>query len=539
MESLHADQPAIAGALAHHFDTAGEVEKALHYHGLAAQGAASLFAWREAEVHQSRMLQLLEQLDPDRRRPDCLRRRGQMLTDRAKSRFLQAHLVERDADLTALGLLAKASGDDYLHLQTWIQRARYLNLDAQYEKAIAAAEEGLALANHLKDMAARCYLLTQIGFAHYFLGQPQPALTALESALAMTPEGDRETRRHITHTLGYVHFHLGNYARFLAYQQESYASHKAFSHYNGMAWAGLDIAATYLKMGHLAEAGQYVTEHLNMARRIGARSAEAYGLIQSGSWELCQGNYVAAVDCFQRSLSIQEELRTEHGRVAAEVGTGLALYHLGDLAEAQRWLKQAVERVRPIRHRRRLMEALIGLGLTEIAAGQLAAAHGALTEAVALARDIESRGNLAAGLAALARAERHLGDLALTLAHAAEAVQIAREIAVPVCEMWGELEMGLAGLAQGNPEAALEHTQRAVGLVSRSDESWVGTEEVHQAHARVLRALGRVEAAGEQVRRVEAIIASKAGRIPDPQQRQRYLEAVSRDLKGVRLLIVF
>lgn len=336
MESLYADQPAIAGALAHHFDAGGEAEKALHYHGLAAQRAASLFAWREAEVHQSRMLYLLEQIDPDRRRPDCLRRRGQILTDRAKSRSLQTRLVERDADLTALGLLAEASDDDYLRLQNWIQRARYLNLDAQYEKAIVAAEEGLALAEHLQDTAARCYLLTQIGFAHYFLGQPQPALTALESALAMTPEGGRQTRRHITHILGYVHFHLANYARSLAYQQESYASHRALGHYNGMAWAGLDIAATYLKMGRLAEAEQYVTEHLNMARRIGARPAEAYGLIQSGSCELCRGNYVAAVDCFQQSLSIQQELRTEHGLVAAEVGTGLALYHLGDAGEAQR-----------------------------------------------------------------------------------------------------------------------------------------------------------------------------------------------------------
>ncbi|MGQ9494156.1 MAG: tetratricopeptide repeat protein [Anaerolineae bacterium] len=154
-------------------------------------------------------------------------------------------------------------------------------------------------------------------------------------------------------------------------------------------------------MGHLTEAGQYVNEHLNIARRIGARSAEAYGLIQSGSWELYQGNYVAAVDCFQQALSIQEELRTEHGRVAAEVGTGFAFYHLGDLAEAQRWLKQAVERARPIRHRRRLTEALIGLGLAEIAAGQPSAAHCCLTEAVVVARDTGSRGNLAAGLAAL------------------------------------------------------------------------------------------------------------------------------------------
>jgi DNA-binding SARP family transcriptional activator/tetratricopeptide (TPR) repeat protein len=525
MESLYADQPAIAGELAHHFEAGGELEKSLHYHGIAAQQAAAVFAWQEAEEHQSRMLQLLEKLDPDRGQADYLRRRGRILADRVELRFLQARLAERDADLAALGALAEASGDDYLHLQALTQRARYLNLDAQYEQAIVAAEEGLVLADYLKNTAARGYLLTQIGFAHYFLGQPQPALAALDSALAMTPEADGETRRHITHILGYVHFHLGNYARSIAYQQEAYAIHQAFHDYNGLAWAGLDIAATCLEMGRLSEAGQYLTEHLDLARRIGARSAEAYGLIQSGSWELGRGNYTAALELFHQALSTQQELRTEHGRVAAEIGNGIACYHLGDTVEARRWLEQAVARARPIQHRRRLAEALIGLGIVELIAGQPSAAHGCLTEAVAVARNSEARGNLAAGLAALARAERRLGDLTLALNHASEAVQVAVEIAVPVCEMWGELEMGLARLARGDPEAAQEHTRRAVDLASPNNERWIGSEQVHRAHARVLRTIGSDEAADEQEELAKAILAAKAGCIPDPQQRRRYLES--------------
>jgi len=530
MECLYPDQPVVASALAHHFDVGGEVEKALHYHDLAAQRAAAMFAWQEAEAHQSRMLQLLEKLDPDCRQADCLHRRGQVLTNRAESRALQARLDLRDADLAALSTLAEFSGDDYLRLQTLIQHARYMNLDAQYEQAIVAATDGLVLADQLKNTAARCYLLTQVGFAHYFLGQPQPALAALESALAMVSGSDGETRRHITHILGYVHFHLGNYARSLAYQQESYASHQASGDYNGVAWAGLDIAATCQEMGRLAEAGQHLSEHLDLARRIGARSAEAYGLIHSGSWEICRGNYLVAVDLFQQALSSQQVLRTEHGRVAAELGTGFAFYHLGDTGEARRWLEQAIARARAIRHRRRLAEALIVLGLAELVANQPLSAHAYLAEAVDVARDSESRGNLAAGLAALARAERRLGDLTSALAHAAEAVQVAGEIGLPACEMWGELEMGLVRLAQGDPEAALERTRRAVDLAAWSSERWIGSEQVYRAYARVLQALNRVEAADEQDRLAEAIIAAKAGRLPDSQQRKRYLDSMTCDL---------
>jgi tetratricopeptide (TPR) repeat protein len=476
------------------------------------------------------MLQWLEQLDPDCTRADCLRRRGRILAERAELRYLQARLAERDADLAALEALAKNSGDESLRLQALMLRARYLNLDAHYEQAIVAAEEGVTLASHLGNSAARSYLLTQIGFAHYFLGQPQPALTALESALAATSETERETRRHITHILGYVHFHLGNFARSIAYQQDAYASHQVFSDYNGMAWAGLDIGAAYLEIGQLDEAGQYITEHLNLARRIGARSAEAYGLIQLGSWELRRGGYVEAANLFLQALSTQQALRTEHGRVAAEVGIGFACYHLGDLAEARRWLEQAIERARPIRHLRRLAEALIGLGLAEIAAGELLPAHACLSEAVAMARDSEARGNLAAGLAALTRAERRLGDLTLALAHASEATQIARQINTPACEMWGELEIGLAWLSLGDLEAAEEHTRRAVDLTFQGDERWIGIEQVHRAHARVLRELGSIQAAAEQERLAEDIIAAKTARIPDQQQQRRYLESAMRGL---------
>lgn len=95
--------------------------------------------------------------------------------------------------------------------------------------------------------------------------------------------------------------------------------------------------------------------------------------------------------------------------------------------------------------------------------------------------------------------------------------------------MWGELEIGLARLAQGDPEAALEHTRCAVSLASRSDESWIGTEQVHQAHARVLRAIGRTEATDGQDRLADAIIAAKAGCMPDPQQRRRCLESMMCD----------
>jgi len=511
-------EPGEVVALAYHFDAGGEGEKALHYHGLAAQRAEALFAWREAEGHQSRMLVLLDRLDPDCSEPICLAQRGQVLAARAHLRYLQGRLAERDTDLASLTALTKVSGDDRLRLQALAHRVRYLNLDGQHGEAITAAEEGLALADRLDHTPARSRFLAQIGLAHYFLGQPQPALTALESALTVAgEEANPGVRGRITRILGYVHLHLGDYTRALAYKQEAYTCHQAVGDHNRMAWDGLNIGFLHLKLGHFAAAERHLTESLALARQIGARPAQAYALTYLGYWELYRGQYAAAANRFRQALPEQQAVRSRHGMEAAEGGLGLALYHLGDLAEARHWLESAVERSRSLSHCRCLPEVLVGLGLVELADCHLLAAHRCLTEAVELARASECRENLAAGLAALAWVERQRGDPTGALAHAYKAVRVAKEIALPVCEMWGEMEAGLALLAQDEPAAALEHTRRAVTLVPQAHEGWIGTEQVHRAHARVLQALGLIGAADEQARRADAIIEAKAGRILNPE----------------------
>ena len=222
---------------------------------------------------------------------------------------------------------------------------------------------------------------------------------------------------------------------------------------------------------------------------------------------------------------MQQNVHSEQGIIATESGLGFALLHLRDYTEARRWFHSSIERARVVAHRRRLAEALIGLGLVESASGQPSAARSYLAEAVAVAEMSECPENLAAGLAALARVERQEGDIAAALSHAARAVRVAQESALPVCEMWGEAEMGLALLAQGDPAGALPHTMQAAALVPRAHEGWIGTEEVHRAQACVQRALGFVDAADEQNRLAEAIVASKAGYIPDLEQRRRYLQA--------------
>ncbi len=528
--ALERVQPQAFARIARHFDRGGNAERALHYYVQAAEEARELFAWGDAEGVQSRMLELLDRLDPDRSQPEYLALRAEILCGRADIRFLQGRLTDRDAALAALAALAEESDDQELRLQALVHRVRYLNLDAKYEEALMVAEEGLVLADRLGRDWTESRLLAQTGFAHYFLGQPRRALTALESALAVVgDEGSPAMRGQIAHILGYVYFHLGNYSRSLSYQQEAYACHQTVGDHNRVAWDGLDIGALHLEMGDSTMAKRYLTEHLDLARRIGARPAEAYGLTLLGSWKLHQGAYTAAADRFWEARSIQRRLRSHHGIVAAELGAGLALYHLGELARGRRLLRGAVQRARSIAHRRRLAESLVALGILEIGAGSPAAAGRSLEEAVELAGEGECWENVAAGLSALARVERIRGNPTGALKCAGEAIGVAQERELNALEVWARAERGLALLVQGDLEEALAETSQAVARVSHLHEAWIGTEEVHRAHARVLEALGRVAEAREQIQLAEAIIQKKAECISDPDARQRYLHHVQRE----------
>lgn len=527
LESTLVDPSLQAASLAFHFDAGGNLQKTLLYHHLAAQRATAVFAWQEAEQHQGRVLEILTRLDPAVSQQDTANRYGKVLAERAELHYLQGNLIERDRDLEALQQLAAQTQNDRLQLQACMSQTCYLNLDACYERAVALAEEGITLARKLTDFQAQGYLLSQLGFAYYFLGKPQFALQALEQALMLLPADDCETRRHIQHILGYVHFHIGYYPLALENQQQAYRCHQKLGDFNGMVWAGLDIGASNLQLGRLEEGEQAITEHLHLAQQMGARSAEAYGLNQLGHLKLKQGKGSAAIDLFQQSLSRQEGLRTEHGRVAAQLGIGFAYLHLGANAKARNWLETAIEAARRINHRRRLVEALLGLGLTEITAHHFSEAKLCLSEAVEIARDCQSLGNLAAGFAALARLYRRKGELEAALHDAVEAVQLSQELGIAVCEMWAELEMGLIHLARGENDSALKHIQRAVALTSCRDESWIGREQIFRAYALVLHALGCEREAQEQELLAHQMIATKMNWIVDARLRSTFRKAVN------------
>ena len=521
--SLEKLQPAAVGTIAYHFEVGGEINTALHYHELATKKAQALFAWQEAVFHQGRMLDLLDKIDPKSEELDVSHRRGIILAERAKLHFLQNQITERDADLMALTDLADASGDEQLHLLALVEKVIGLNYSGRNAEAVVAAEKGLSLSERLEDQSSRLCFLAQLGLARYHMGEPRAALIALESARTLSEqEHNLEMRGDICQFLGHVHFHLGNNAKALNFHLESQECSRELGDQTGLVWCSLNIGFLYLKLGCWAKSKEYLHQGLSLTRQIDISEAEGFALTLLGQWELYRGNYLVAIDFFLQALPIHQAAQAENNLAATEEPLGMVYYQLGDFDKAREWLERAVKRVRSTGYRRLLATGLFDLGLAAIACKQLEAARGYLVESITTSRECECRENLAKGLAAMARLERQAGNPDLALDHAQETIQLAQESALPVCQMWGEMEAGQVYLAMGEYSKALECTSMAVSLLPQAHEAWIGTEQVHFTQARCLWASGQEKRAAEHVRLASSIIKGKSEKIADPRQREQY-----------------
>ncbi|PKO21946.1 MAG: hypothetical protein CVU38_11965 [Chloroflexi bacterium HGW-Chloroflexi-1] len=527
LESLyHERREELLGTLAHHFDVGGEEEKALQYHSLTARRAESLFAWQEVEEHQSRMLVLLDRLDPDCKRSDYRIQRGQVLADRAHLRFLQGRLAERDSDLLALAALAEASGDEGLRLQASLHRARYLNLDGQYAEAMAVAEEGMTLAERSNDISARCHFQIQVGFAHYFRGEYQAAMQPLQAALALEPS-DPAGRAEALSVLSYACYLVADYQRSLDYRQQALAIRSESGALDRKALDLTDMGIIYTRLNRLPEAEQYLLDALALAQKIGTQVAESYALNNLGNLHYLRGDYPAALECHSRSLALQRATGSRRGEASALNNSGMDLLAPGDYAAAESLLCQSLAIQEEIGYQSGLAEGLAHLARAQGSLGRLDEALATATRSLAVARRIGDRYCQVTALNVLAWLQLVHGEPEAALVLAGEAASLAEETGLVHGRIFGLALLGLAHLRLDNPSQAYGCTSQAVSLLQEQGCIEGPEEAVYLTHSLVLTALGRCEEAADALREAKAQMKTKADRIPDAEQRRRYLDSWS------------
>lgn len=353
----------------------------------------------------------------------------------------------------------------------------------------------------------RAALLGFLGNARLAMGQVQPALVALEEAIALArAQGLRQA-------LGSYLSSLGN-ARFFS--------------------------------GEARAAVEYYEDALRIAREVESREGEAVNLNNLGLARQALGDHEGALECYQDAMTIARVLGDRRSGGAIEANISQVLVEQGSLEEALTHQEAALELARGADDRGTQAVSLLRLAAIARERGAISEAHARTEEAAQLLESMEDPRRSAAWVEA-GRVRLEVGEVEGARALFERALEGARAVGDVRGELAALRELGrvlrLLGL---NPDSAGQ-LGRALSLAQEVEdpdletllrldlaETLAAMREPHEARSVLRRAADRVAARpGSLIEAQDALaraaVALAAGETTDAREVLEELVRTARD----------
>ncbi len=276
----------------------------------------------------------------------------------------------------------QSHGDSVAVAKVTVWRAMLWQLQGRYREAIESCQQVLeTLHDHNAQWEeARAYRV--IGTAHLRLGEFPRCVQELEKALALYETLGDELR------VAWLHHDIGTCLR-------THGDARAERHYLqalvfwrrthnvvGLAMTLNSIGVGYHLAGDYGRAIEALEESRTLAHQIGNRRSEAFSLTSLGDVYRDQGEYTRALDVYRQAIEIGRQVDGFIG-VYALVALGETYRLLDDLANAEHYLRQALDEAQ-------LHESNHEIGLAETAVGIWQYQEGQVKEAIVhLTRAVE------------------------------------------------------------------------------------------------------------------------------------------------------
>lgn len=455
-----------AARVAHHYEQAGETERAVEFYRRAAEQATNAYANEDALENYGRALDLgtaadgfdAESLAPIRRE------------------LSETYRVVGDAD-TALDVLE--AGLDAVPPKS-TARARLLGTKAaiqvdrgEYDVAHETATAQRRLAESLGAEELLAEALRQLGSVEMRLSEYARAETLYEESLDICREtGDRTGEAETLNRLGIVLLRQGNLDAAVDRFEESRTIRAELGDEYGESKTLNNLGLVADDRGEMERAREYFEESLERSRARGDRLHEARTLNNLGLVARKRGEMEHAREYFEESLEQAREIGGQGVEALALVNLGLIARKADDLDRGERQFTDALEVAREIGSTHRRALALVNLGIIERKRGNYDDAETRITESLSLAEEIGDPGLRAEALTNLARLERDRGADDAATDHFEDALGIHREAGDRHGEAAVLKELGELAAERGELEAAQE--QLAEAAEQALD---IGTEE--------------------------------------------------------------
>ena len=213
-----------------------------------------------------------------------------------------------------------------------------------YTQALAALLRAQGHWQALGDSLALAAIHHDLGWIHYYTGQPEEARSHHEAALALySALGHRPGMARALGDIGHY------YEKSQRYDQARDYQHQALRHYEALGDSA-GMASIYENLGSIHEdLGAFTTAYQYFARALALKEAAGQGLDAIGTYNNLgdiyrkTGDYVQALTYSQRALQLARDLGDRHQESSALRDLGKTYAALQRYPEAYRHLEQGRE----------------------------------------------------------------------------------------------------------------------------------------------------------------------------------------------------
>ncbi|HEY76368.1 MAG TPA: tetratricopeptide repeat protein [Thermoflexia bacterium] len=513
--ALEAAVPHQVVALAFHFEQGGVWAEALRYHRQAAEQATAAQAYAVAARHYERALALADRVDlPNEERFDLL----------GACETTMSVLGRRRDQMVCLERMARLAHNDPRRLaEVYHRRARMLVQTSRYSEAEEAAREAIRLAQEADDPLAEARARIAFGTALGIQGKRSPAIDHLQAAADIGRLlGDRRIEADAHALLSSLFLTANEHGPARLHAEAALGLYEAINYKRGVAGILGTLGRIDAMEGDLSQAEAYYQRSLKICRAIGYRQGEARNLLNWGLILVEQGRIGQALRLYQEALEAYRSVDDRRGEVLTLGNLADLCHHLlGDDDRAAQYAQAALRSCEAIRNPDRGYILLV-LGCIACRRGEYEKARALLEEGLAAMRAVGKRRGEVDVHRALARLALIQGDPQAALEHLDQAETICRQtgLALPVAGLLAE--KGVALLAQGQREAALAATKRAMARLQQGAEQGY---LIPFAHYQVLTSLGQLEEARDAIEQAHRMLTEVLQSL-SPEQREMSLERV-------------
>jgi len=224
------------------------------------------------------------------------------------------------------------------------------------------------------------------------------------------------------------------------------------------------LGLAYHNFGDLRKAIEYYEQTLKIAQEIGNKQLESIVLVNMGLAYDNMRDLRKAITYYEQALKIDQEIRYREGESAVLANIGSAYHNLGDLRNAIKYCEQALKIAEEIGDRlgERTCLGILGLVYSDLGEPRRALKfHG---EALKIVQEIGDKQGESIVLETLGLAYNHLGDLRNAIEYYEQALKIAQEIGYRRGEGADLGNLGNAYSDLGEPRKAIEYYEQALKI---------------------------------------------------------------------------